>query len=241
MFSRLLEQGEIMIARYAGRCARWNFQYPAGTEIFKGKFGWEVANPSKLDVDTSEAPFEIWTESNIKVGQTLRQYETEPDAPIVTVVRVDCQCCEYDDDDVFDDEERYFYTAACRAATDEEVARFLEEESEKQAATKRDADFRRLFNRKDGEYIQGQIAKRAGEQIKVGPGFNIFGTGQELFVENEGEWVWLLTANGMDGDDWSSSNWGGRIALRYALTPERLALSESFKDAGNLKDPNFPF
>ena len=107
-----------MIAKNAGRCAWWGVDYPAGTGIVKGEFSWEVADPEKFDVDTSEAPF--------------------------------------------DSEERYFCTASCRAATDEEAARFLAEESEKQAATKHDDDFLRLLKQQVGEYIQGEIAKPAG-------------------------------------------------------------------------------
>jgi hypothetical protein len=47
---------------------------------------------------------------------------------------------------------------------------------------------------------------------------------RHLRADADGGWLWELTWNGADGDDWSLSNAGPYIARRVPLTPERRAL-----------------
>jgi hypothetical protein len=46
----------------------------------------------------------------------------------------------------------------------------------------------------------------------------------QLLVDEPGGYAWTRAYNGADGDDWSQSNHGSAIALRYPLTPARRAL-----------------
>lgn len=64
-----------------------------------------------------------------------------------------------------------------------------------------------------------------GIRIPWKGGFTPAGTGVEFWLD--GQYVWQVSNNGMDGDDWSRTNvrMGGArgIGLRYPLTEERMA------------------
>ncbi len=221
-----------MKSRYAGQCATTGASYPAGTEIVKGSQGWEIADPAAFGIDMTPAPIHISQGEGygegFRAGQTLRHKSFDG---IITVVRAGSTY--YAEDGwslgVGDEEGRVFW-ADCREATAEEAAPALAAEAAARARREQAADYARLFATVDGEYVSREDigGTRQGTRLKIDGGFTLYGGGTELLVEASGEWAWVLTNNGADGDDWSRNNWGtggaGAIARRYALTPERLAL-----------------
>jgi hypothetical protein len=54
--------------------------------------------------------------------------------------------------------------------------------------------------------------------------FGTEGCHRHLRLDEPAGWLWALTWNGADGDDWSLSNSGPYIARRLPLTPERRGL-----------------
>jgi hypothetical protein len=54
--------------------------------------------------------------------------------------------------------------------------------------------------------------------------FGAEGCYRHLRADAAGGWLWVLTYNGADGDNWSLSNSGSYVARRLPLTPERRAL-----------------
>lgn len=48
-------------------------------------------------------------------------------------------------------------------------------------------------------------------------------------VDEPGGFLWVLTYNGADGDDWSRNNFGAYVACRMPLTAERAALAEELR------------
>jgi hypothetical protein len=65
---------------------------------------------------------------------------------------------------------------------------------------------------------------RIGPERSPSLAFGAEGCYRHLRADADGGWLWVLTHNGADGDDWSRSNSGSYIARRLPLTLERQAL-----------------
>jgi hypothetical protein len=62
---------------------------------------------------------------------------------------------------------------------------------------------------------------------------------RHLRADIDSGWLWVLTWNGADGDDWSHSNSGPYIARRLPLTPERRELFDALTaEFGAIKASN---
>lgn len=108
-------------------------------------------------------------------------------------------------------------------------------------AHERNEGKRTLFGRDQGEYIEigesfdGNVK---GEEIPWGEGFNIYGGGEEFVIETGGKYIWLVSNNGADGDDWSRNNirtgGAGGVGRRYPATPERMDFLRSLPGGENI-------
>lgn len=139
---------------------------------------------------------------------------------------------------VGDEQGRVYYYSA-RPATEEESA-------EREAQRLHQVEQQRLRRQvEDGirehfqwdspgaEYPWGEDGRGVhpeGEQIDVAPQ-NLYGGGNWFVVEPDGQYIWHITNNGMDGDDWSRNNVGtggaGAIGFRFPATPERLEIVDA--------------
>lgn len=130
------------------------------------------------------------------------------------------------------DESGYLYFSEVREATD----------AERQGLEQREA---RQARRTELEQRGTDLALAAGPDVEVPeqgqtgdlralPGVRTSPRRQQDFatvdpyihlrVDEPGGWLWALTYNGADGDNWSYSNYGTCIARRMPLTAERAAL-----------------
>jgi hypothetical protein len=126
-------------------------------------------------------------------------------------------------------------TLHCRRATPEEAASIDAAERAEAEAAAHDRALekarRTLFAPQDGECVtppEGASQMRLeGTRVKWREGFNIYGGGEELVVDEDGKHIWWVVNNGHDGDCWAESNvmtgGAGAIGRRYPATPERLA------------------
>lgn len=121
---------------------------------------------------------------------------------------------------------------ACKARVETERA---EAAAGRAQRTAYEAVKRRLFvAATDGEYPRGE----GGAQVRIpegsvavkdGEGFDIYGGGHEWRIEPDGQHVWYLSNNGMDGDDWSRNNTRLGIGRRFPMTDERRAFLEPLR------------
>ena len=224
-----------MKARYAGTCAATGKHYPAGAEIEKGTYGWQIAGskPADRTVGPNEIRlaggegygFAAYTEGQVVAhkGQwwTVRAAWSE-------YIREDGLSFGVGDDS------GHIYYAICRLATEEEwlpvEARTQAEYEYRCRKVELETARQRLFDPKDGEYVAGDHQLK-GEWIKIGAGFNIYGGGEEICITSRH--VWYCRNNGADGDNWSANNvrtgGAGAIGYRFAATPERRVWIASYQ------------
>ena len=126
-------------------------------------------------------------------------------------------------------DEGHLHLALVRAATDAEAGPVLDVE----AAAERAVALHRLTNqlfawrypRDDAEYPE-QVDRRVLDALPVVPTatwqpWQEYGTRQRLLLDEPNNCCWTTTENGLGGDDWSRSNAGDEIALRWPLTQQR--------------------
>lgn len=219
-----------MKAKYAGTCAATGRRYSAGTEIEKGPYGWQIAGSKPQD--RSVQPGESRVARGEGYGGTpYVEGETFLDKKSGQFLTVRVAWSQYYREDGMSfgvgDESGYIYLAICRPATDEEAAPVQAAIAAREAKRLALAEFERLFNTADGEYIrEDKPIRLEGEWIKIGKGFTgftIYGGGEEILVAANGQHIWRVRGNGGDGDDWSLSNTTAGIGYRFDATPERLA------------------
>jgi hypothetical protein len=129
------------------------------------------------------------------------------------------------------DDAGYVYFTEVREATPAELAGLEAREGRQVAREEIAARGEALFSAPDAEIPCGVTADLSGlPGARVEPereltlGFGIEGCYQHLRADEDGGWLWALTWNGADGDDWGLCNCGSYIARRLPLTPERRAL-----------------
>jgi hypothetical protein len=224
-----------MKAQYPGVCKATGKRYGAGAEIEKGPYGWQIAGTKAQDRTVgfgersmcrgSGSGGEAYTEGDIFLDPEDMRY---------LVVRAAWQ--EYYREDGLSfgvgDDAGYLYFAVCRVATVTEYMPVWETEQVEFAKQSRRKDAKRaierLFVHEDGVYEfqpDGQSWRLDGRWVKIGKGFDIYGSGEEICVTKKH--IWRCHNNGMDGDNWSRNNvqtgGAGAIGYRFASTPERLA------------------
>lgn len=231
-----------MKSRYPGICATTGKRYPAGTEIEKGPYGWQIAGSKPQDRtvhagETRVARGEGYGGTPYREGEIF----LEPHSNRYHVVRV--AWSEYFREDGLSfgvgDDSGHIYYAVCRLATPEEYMPIWEAEQKAFEERCRRADIRDEFERQfritDGEYVpSAEQMQLSGEWVKVGDGFNIYGGGEEILIDADGRHIWRVKNNGMDGDDWSRNNvrtgGAGAIGYRFAATPERIAALSALRN-----------
>jgi len=128
------------------------------------------------------------------------------------------------------DDAGYVYLTEVRDATPAEAAELEEREARQAARGDLQARARDLAGpgAEVPEDIPAGLRSLPGARIEPARPWSLaFGTEgcrQHLRADEAGGWLWVLTYNGADGDDWSRSNYPPYIAARLPLTPERAAL-----------------
>lgn len=229
-----------MRAKYPGICTATGRRYPADTEIERGPNGWQIAGATPQDRklhegETRVARGEGYGGSPYREGETFHDKETD------SFLTVRVAWSEYYREDGLSfgvgDDSGHVYLAICRPATEAEVAPVRAAIAAREAKRQALAEFQRLFATQDGEYVVTDAFRNAadfhesanariqlaGEWIKIGRGFTIYGGGEQILVDADGAHIWRVQANGGDGDDWSRSNTSAGIGYRFDATPERLA------------------
>lgn len=218
-----------MKAQYPGICKATGTPYPAGAEIEKGPYGWQIKGAQAPD--RTVGPNELYIAKGEGYGgEPYRVGQTFFHGMDWAYVTVRAAWSEYYREDGMSfgvgDESGHIYFAICRPATAEEQAP-LEAEWERQQERQRiRRDFERLLNTADGVYEfapDGKEIQLIGQWIKIGQGFTIYGGGEEALIAADGQSVWRVRGNGADGDNWSLSNTSHGIGYRFEATPERLA------------------
>jgi hypothetical protein len=220
-----------MKAQFPGICKATGKRYPAGAEIEKGPYGWQIAGAQATDRTPQPGERHLCKGSG-NGGESYRagQIVFDPTDMRYLVVRVAWD--EYFREDGLSfgvgDDSGYLYHAVCRLATVPEYMPVWEEEQRAFAEKSRRLDikreFERLFNTADGVYEfapDGKQIQLQGRWVKIGQGFNIYGGGEEICVA--GKHIWRVRGNGADGDNWSASNTSHGIGYRFQSTKERLA------------------
>ena len=220
-----------MKAQFPGICKATDRHYPAGTEIEKGLYGWQIAGAKSADRTVHPGEIRI-AEGEGYGGEPYREGQILQHDGQWLVVRAIWS--EYYREDGLSfgvgDDSGYIYFAVCRPATSDKYMPVWEKEQREFEEHSRRRDikdrFARLFNTADGEYVwttDERPIRLTGRWIKIGKGFNIYGGGEEALIADDGEYVWRARGNGADGDNWSRSNTSHGIGYRFAATPERLA------------------
>jgi hypothetical protein len=129
------------------------------------------------------------------------------------------------------DDAGYVYFTEVREATPAELAGLEAREGRQVAREEIAARAGALFSAPDAETPHGVTADlsdlpgaRIEPERKLTLAFGIEGCYRHLRADEDGGWLWALTWNGADGDDWTLCNRGSYIARRLPLTPERRAL-----------------
>ncbi len=230
-----------MKAKYPGICTATGRHYPAGTEIEKGPHGWQIAGAKPQDRTLQPGEFRVARGEGYGGAPYLEGQVFHDPKHGYLFVRV--AWSEYYSEDGLSfgvgDDSGYIYLANCRPATPAEYLPVWEAEvratKERWRQDEVKAEFERQFAIKDGEYVpsDSQLVLD-GERIKIGQGFTIYGTGEEMVIDADGQHIWRLYNNGMDGDDWSRNNvrtgGAGAIGYRFDATPERLAVLSAIRN-----------
>lgn len=129
------------------------------------------------------------------------------------------------------DDAGYVYFTEVREATPAELAGLEAREGRQVAREEIAARGEALFSAPDAEIPYGVTAglsdlpgARVEPARELTLAFGIEGCYRHLRADEDGGWLWALTWNGADGDDWALCNRGSYIARRLPLTPERRAL-----------------
>jgi hypothetical protein len=225
-----------MKAAYPGICKATGKRYAAGTEIEKGKYGWQIAGEKPAD-RTPQAGERRLVRGSGYGHDPYREGEIFLDPQDMRYVVVRAAWREYYREDGLSfgvgDDSGYLFFAVCRVATVEEYMPVWEEEQKVFAAKVRKEEatkaLKRLFADADGVYEfakDGKPWQLEGDWIKIGKGFNIYGGGEEFCVAKK--FIWRVLGNGADGDNWSRTNTSHGIGYRFARTKERLAALEEY-------------
>ncbi|HEY2763432.1 MAG TPA: hypothetical protein VGJ13_05380 [Pseudonocardiaceae bacterium] len=119
------------------------------------------------------------------------------------------------------DDRGYVYFAEVRRATEEEAAPLLAREAAQQHRET-------VVAQVETEIAVPATRPDADEEI---PDLNLLKgvkLGSLVEIRKGAECLWVLRYNGADGDNWAYNNYGGYIATRVPLTPQR---SELFAEA----------
>ncbi|MFD9593147.1 hypothetical protein ACFWA9_10355 [Kitasatospora sp. NPDC059973] len=131
-------------------------------------------------------------------------------------------------------ESGWFFSGRVRLATEEEAAPLLAEEGEAAIDRALGARVRLVLSwrypREGARYLPAdELAQELADvelvELRTRPAAECTAIGRGLYPERvwiaEGrDWVMTTAHNGMDGDDWSLSNWGREIALLHPMTDE---------------------
>lgn len=227
-----------MKAQYPGICKATGKRYPAGAEIEKGPYGWQIKGAQAPDRTVGPNELRVAKGSgyggeSYRVGQTFFH---DQDWGYVTVRAA---WAEYYREDGMSfgvgDESGHIYYAICRPATAEERAPIEAEWERQQERQRIRRDFERLFQPESGVYefaSDGKEIQLSGRWIKIGQGFNVYGGGEEALIDADGKHVWRVRGNGADGDNWSRSNTTHGIGYRFEATAERLAALAALETLG---------
>jgi hypothetical protein len=227
-------------ARYAGRCGRCGGAINAGDEM-----EWSRGQPTRhLTCPASTATTEPTADvihigggsgygcEGWAVGAVIaRPRNCQAEAEYLVVLTTSRRYLREDGMSFgVGDDSGYLYSATCRPATADEAAPLV---VARQAAETR-LDARKAIAAlhaeisRFGEYVErigAEMHVVAGEQIDVpASGDRLYGGG-DWFVIGAGDlWVWAVTNNGGDGDDWSANNvrtgGAGAIGRRVPATAE---------------------
>jgi hypothetical protein len=129
------------------------------------------------------------------------------------------------------DDAGYVYFTEVREATPAELAALEAREGRAAAREETAARGAALFSAPDAETPESVTADLGGlPGARIEPerpltlAFGTEGCYRHLRADEAGGWLWALTWNGADGDDWSLSNCGAYIGRRLPFTPERRVL-----------------
>lgn len=212
-------------ARYAGICTRSGQAFDAGEQIARDQFGYYLAGTPDPGGDIhleggSGNGCEGWT-----IGQA---YWNATNVVVVTRAGSVYHRSDGWSFGAFEDS-GYAYWAHARPATPEEAAPLIQAAETRKAELDREralaAGLRALFDWRTGQpnTPEGRDLHVQGRHLKIGRGFTLYGGGEELVIDTDGQHVWKLVNNGGDGDNWAHNNVGGMIGTRFPLTDERRA------------------
>lgn len=247
------ELNEIITARYGGTCTRSGQRYEPGAQIARDEYGYYLAGQPDLGGEIrlcggSGYDCDGWTVG--KAYWHTPYVDGQKQDPIVVVV-TRAKSTYYREDGLsfgVGDDRGYVFHGLARPATDEEAAPLIAAREVARAArakaNRQEKGLDTLFNHrvsKDSNTPEGHHSLK-GRSLEIDGGFTIYGGGEELVVDADGEHVWFVRNNGMDGDDWSRNNirtgGAGGIGTRYPLTAERRAfLDEHWPEWNTTPEP----
>lgn len=232
------ELGEVITARFPGTCVRSGQRYEAGAQIARSADGYHLADRAAPEGDIKLHGGSGYGCDGWEVGQVVwhAEYDRESNTWVngQPVMITSAGSTYYREDGlsfgVGDDCGRV-YRATARPATPEEAAPLLaEREAARLARTERtdlERGVRALAQAEDHDTPKGGSLRPEGRRLKIGEGFTLYGGGEELVLDADGQHLWHLQNNGGDGDNWGSNNvrtgGAGAIGRRFPLTDERRA------------------
>ena len=129
------------------------------------------------------------------------------------------------------DDAGYVYFTEVREATPAEAAELEAREARQAAREALAASGAALSSAGDAETpgdapprLRDLPGARIEPENRLTLAFGAEGCYRHLRADADGGWLWVLTYNGADGDDWSLCNCGSYNARRLPLTPERRTL-----------------
>lgn len=244
--------GEVISAKYRGTCTRSGQNYLPGAKIARDEFGYYLADQPDQGGTISLGGgsgygCDGWQVGDVVWHEPWNQLTKQRD-PGIPVVITRAKARYYGSDGLsfgVGDDRGYLYEARAREATPEEAAPLLARREAQRAASAKEQALRTglktLFNSQyspDHDTPPGDHPLFKGRRLKIGEGFTLYGGGEELHVDADGQHVWHLRNNGADGDFWGANNvptgGAGAIGTRFPLTQDRTEfLDEHFPDWRN--------
>lgn len=230
--------GEVIVAKYGGTCTRSGQRYVAGARIALDDFGYFLEGQPDPGGEIVWGGGEGYGETLQQIGDVVWHEAWNPQekrkAPGQAVVITRSKSRYYREDGMsfgVGKERGYIYSARARLATPEEAAPLLARREAARRAQERRADLeqgvRALERAKDHDTPEGSHLRPQGRRLPVNGGFDLYGGGTELVLDEDGLHVWVLRNNGGDGDFWGANNVGtggaGAVGRRVPLTDERRA------------------
>jgi hypothetical protein len=222
--------GRVMVAKFAGSCARCGGRIKAGEPIhYHDKRAEHVACAEKAV--TSEAALlpagaEVLTYSDHEravIGQVCREpyaYEGKERRWIVPISQTSRYIREDGLSFGLNEDSGTLYTIKARLATPEEIAQAEAQLAAKQAAWEaaqaRRNRIRALHDRVAREGERPEAPKVTGRDLTPNARYD----DDHWTLDAEEGWLWLVIYNGRDGDFWGANNLPGAIAIRLPLDAE---------------------